>query len=203
MYPPSHVCRALYRLDPQIRLAWLGFKPQYAGHLNPGTFCIVQLWAKDHYGTFEKPNIPSELWNVQPYREQDGSYQSRRIDRGPVFSKNGDPTPDWDLNAYEMVYRMNLKDFGISTEDVLTGAILDKLERFYRPLKERIEESNRETIRMMKSRAEENGREAGMKLHRALNRHDVRYNIVPYEDQRKELQKLEEAKQRRDVTEMF
>lgn len=195
MYPPAFVCRKLYELDPQIRLAWLGFKPRYAGELNPGTFCIVQLWKKDHFGSHERPNTPNELWNVQPVRLSTGDVEMRRVDRGPVFNKDAGTRPDWNVLAHEVVYRANLKDFGISLEDVMSGAILHKLGRFYRPLKERIEEDERERQWAMRHASEEMGREAGKRLHRALNDCDVRLPQYTMEDQLKALAAQERRKQ--------
>lgn len=203
MHPPAFVCKRLYELDPEIRLAWLGFRPRYEGELNAGTFCIVQLWKRDHFGTHERPQTPSESWYVRPGIDENGREELVRIDRGPVFNRKGGTRPDWNVLAHEVIYKMNLKDFGISTEDVVSGAVLGKIDRFYRPLKDRIEEDEREAIADMKRLAAENGREAGMRLHRALNQHDITYNPVPYEDVRKELMQREANREHRDVARIF
>lgn len=203
MHPPSFVCRSLFRLDPQIRLAWMGRKPAYQGELNPGSFCLVQLWHRDHYGSYAKPNTPNELWNVRPKIMPLGKVELVRAERGPVFSKDGSIKPDWNPFAYELVYRANLRDFGISTEEVLSGAMLRKIERFYRPMKERMEEDRRQHISAVRDTAERVGREAGMRLYQGLQQHDIRLPVMTREDVVRDVRQHEEARQRRNAERLF
>lgn len=101
MVPPNDVCRQLYRINKKLRVGWYGRKQRYPEELNPGEFALVQLFHVRDVGPISDPYIFDELWDTgfaqDPETKQ---WDIRRIDRGPIFSREGLPRRDWDPLYY-------------------------------------------------------------------------------------------------------
>jgi hypothetical protein len=92
MHAPAHICRALYKVAPELRLAWLGlsYKKRVSGvwetgNDDKGCFAIVQIESMRRVGTPDKPKVPQLMW---PFHVDDP---------GPIFNRNGGTEPDWDM----------------------------------------------------------------------------------------------------------
>lgn len=131
MYAPVHMCEKLAVYHSGLRLGWDGEENKF------GLLMVARkrLAARTYHG----------LW----------------AGRGPVFSKNGRPRPDWD----EVVKTpMHLAE--LSPEDVFSGRVLKLVKRWTRPLAARTHESAKAESRRIEGQLEETGHKMGLDLYR-------------------------------------
>lgn len=155
MQAPLDICKKLYDIHPQLRLAWHGKGRTSDDELNAGCFAIVQLYHRSDVGWMDDPCVTfRELWDTTVVADHFGNSERVRIRRGPIFSRHGRPDcPDWDQLARVPVYVAALDGSftfsdgsPISTYDVFSGKVLLAVKRWLKPVEERIEASCQEKI---------------------------------------------------------
>lgn len=130
MKPPAWVCRALYRLDPSLRLGWMGRVPNSESEENPGSFVLVRLVPLSTSGTDEAPRILEEFWASALISPLSGWFTTVKVERGPIFGVNGRPRPDWDPLFFKPVILQAFNaEWGFSHEDVFSGYIVEHVRR--------------------------------------------------------------------------
>ena len=135
------VCRALAQVNPLARLAWAGRPRKTPDELNAGSYALVRLYRAQDVGPLQAPYLIQELWDVTNAADRHGKLDRRGIVRGPIFSRTGRPTRDWDEHAWVPVYVANFNDFGVSNDTIARGGFLPLMRRWMRPIKDRVLES--------------------------------------------------------------
>lgn len=168
MHAPPHACKSLYRLHPHLRLAWAGRAPKYPGELNPGSFAIVQLYHIRDVGSPSDPTTYRELWHSTVKADAYMEPERVRIDRGPIFSKEGEVTPDWDKNTRVPIFVMTLDEKYVypdgepfKIEDVQSGKFLGAIRTFLTPIKDRKYAADKAKYRRLKEAARGMSEEMG------------------------------------------
>ena len=155
MHPPSWICESLYRIHPLLRLAWHGREKRHENELNPGCFALIQLYHVSDVAEFEDPTTFRLPWVADPVEGSDGATRLKRVNRGPIFNKEGGTRMDWDSAFRVPIFVATLDGaYDISTNDVLTGRFLDDVRRWMVPIKRRVSESAIEAGRRLESKAE-------------------------------------------------
>ena len=179
MHAPEFVCKALYRTHPQLRLAWQGRPRKYAGEINPGSFAIVQLYHVRDVGDLDDTFTFREMWDTTVVAGPTGTPERVRVQRGPIFSRDGSTRPDWDPLFRVPVFVMTLDEAythpdgePIVPQDVLSGKILPTIREFLQPVKKRIVEADLDRKRDLKSKARDLGGQIGEELWYKAKRHD-------------------------------
>lgn len=121
MQVPSHVARALYRLHPQLRFAWMGRERSSADELNAGTFAVVQLYHNRDAGTPDDPNSYREFWDVGVTVDAFGGPGMARMARGPIFARDGSLRRDWDPLMRQPMLIAALDAYDLADEDAEDG----------------------------------------------------------------------------------
>jgi hypothetical protein len=136
LYPPAAVCRAIYRLHPQLRVGWCGRSPYFEGETNPGAYTICQLYHISDVGSLDEPNTLNELWEIGWTTDEDGRETRARVDRGPLYNRNGGSTRDWDPLFRVPVWMMTLDGSWLAydgqplvNEDISNGRLEATLRR--------------------------------------------------------------------------
>ena len=202
MHAPAHVCRSVYRLHKNLRLAWAGRQPKTADELNPGDFAIVQLYHVLDAGSPDFPKTYRSFWDTEDKLNIHGELSPIKIDRGPVFNRKGGLTRDWDTTTRTPIFVALLNEsFDTSREEVLSGQIIYKLEGWLGPLKERIYNRAKAMGKDLASMAREKSLEAGDFLWYQANLPNATKPVVPREQWKHDLAKAETdlAKTRRDL----
>jgi hypothetical protein len=146
MYAPSEMCERLYRIHPQLRLAWAGRPPAFEGELNPGSFAIIQLYHIQDAGRVGEEVTFRQFWDVDHVINETGDMDTRRIDRGPIFSRTGRVVRDWNTSLRVPIFVATIDDrfvdpvteLKLSTWDVYSGRFLDTMRYWLMPIKDRI-----------------------------------------------------------------
>lgn len=206
MHPPRHACLALYRLHPQMRLAWLGRPPKSEDELNPGCFAVIQLYHWSNCGTRENPTTFREMWDATTVSDNFGESCRIRIDRGPIFSRYGELKKDWDVNNRIPIFAMTLDgsytyDDGtpICTDDVFSGKFIDAVRSRLTPIVSRIQSKARSMARDLDNTAEAIGNEMGDFLwHEANKTGQTRDHTVTIGEANKAMALHEKRKQWRN-----
>lgn len=175
MYPPGAICRQLYSLHPQLRLAWDGRESETSDKLNAGSFALVQLYHVSDAGKRGDETTYFTFWNPP------GHYM------GPVFNKDGGGRRDWDPLFRVPIFVANLKDFDIPQEYVFDGRILDVVKEWLVPASRRFREAARQAGKNLVNDAEEIAREATDYLWHQANRSDATSVIQAYKHSKEEL----------------
>lgn len=177
MHPPSSACRALYDLHKQLRLAWVGRPSKYADELNPGSFGVIQLYHVQDVGDLDDPFTFREFWHVTTAVDPFGVAERKRIDRGPLFSRNGSVKRDYDVHVRVPVFTMTLDaayqyadGTPINTGDVFSGKFIAAIRHRLSPIVQRIRAKGKETARNAERRTEDLGREIGGYLWHTANK---------------------------------
>jgi hypothetical protein len=151
-----------------MRLAWLGRKPKYEGELNCGSFCVIQLYHERDCGTRENPTTFREMWDATTVSDNFGESCRIKLDRGPIFSKNGDLKRDWDPRYRIPIFAMTLDEAysyedgtPIKTEDVFSGKFIEAVRSRLTPIVARVQTKGREMARDLDRTADALGREMG------------------------------------------
>jgi hypothetical protein len=101
------------------------------------------------------------LWDTESYQGKDGEVRTRRVERGPVFNKNGGCSRDWDPAFRVPVFVATLdEDYDLTTREVLDGSFLTSIKRWMTSIERRMRESAREKGRTLASTNGEQAREA-------------------------------------------
>jgi len=193
VYPSRTVCEYLHSIDPALRLAWTA-----------GSFCLVYLYPKENFGSFDQPKTFLEPWYLRPGKLPSGRIELVKVDRGPVFNKQGGLDPDWGLESVP-IYSMNLKQFGFKNADVMNeekfrGIVVPRLRQYLRPIKLRMAEDRAALLKDTRNKHDEYGKRAGLALHAALKAGELPVkHTIPYEDQKKEIAAIHKKRENCDL----
>jgi hypothetical protein len=128
LHATSDICKALYRLHPQLRLAWVGRERTYPDELNAGSFGLVQLYHSRDVGTPDDPVTYREFYDVTVRPDAFGGYELGHVDRGPIFSRTGSTRRDWDYLTRTPMLIGVLSDYGVSHYDVFSKRFLTAVQ---------------------------------------------------------------------------
>jgi len=192
MHPPSWICGALHRIHPQLRLAWHGREKRHENELNPGCFALIQLYHVSDVEEFEDPTTYRLPWVADPVEGSDGATRLKRVNRGPIFNKEGGTRMDWDSAFRVPIFVATLDEaYEISTNDVLTGRFLDTVRRWMIPIKRRIRESAIEAGRNLESKADDVAGEIADAVKFEANKPDASTVIMANKHAKGDMNKLE------------
>jgi hypothetical protein len=121
VHPPASVCKELYQIRPDLRLAWVDH-PWRENEDDPdelvqyGTFGIIQLVPKAIVGSPEDPKtFMPPLWE-------------HVHGQGDIFSRRGDTRPDWNSCSLQPVLMAEtVPHFDYHPRDVFTGRFIGRL----------------------------------------------------------------------------
>lgn len=148
MHPPAEACRRLYELHPQLRLAWAGRPKELPEEMDPGSFCLIQLYHVRDVGNLDDTeNTFREVWHVTTRQDDMGDSYRTRIDRGPIFNRWGGTSLDYDPLQRVPIFVATLDQdycYGDGTpiheRDVYSGKFLEAVKRWITPIKDRLRE---------------------------------------------------------------
>jgi hypothetical protein len=195
MQAPLWVCKELSRLDSGFRIGWVGRNRKYPDELNPGDFALVSLAKKSDIGDLGQPRIPNELWSVTDKVDAFGQVYRARIDRGPIFNKEGGLTPDWDQLFYVPVYIAKFVDYGLTNEAVVHGAVIALVREWQTSLKNRVLGSAARKGRELKETVQEMAREQGKFLWREAQKSTSTRTPTAWKHAREEVNKFYKQKE--------
>lgn len=166
MEAPAWLCKKIFEIAPYVRLAWAGERSKDPRELNPGGFAIIELVDQVKVGSLDEPKIPQELWHVTTRSDRFGKATRARIDRGPIFARDGSLTPDWDLCSKVPVYVGRFKDYEIpwerpkpgepypkfTNEMIYHGACLPLIHRWETSAKARIKADQQEKAKEIREK---------------------------------------------------
>lgn len=132
MYPPAHVCRALYDVYPWLRLAWNG---------KAESFAVVQLYHVSDCGDMDDPITFREYWDITTELNEHGDAVRVPASKGPIFSKEGDTKRDWDPLTRIPIDVVTLADHGFGIQEVFSGSFLPMIREWLKPIEDRIYEA--------------------------------------------------------------
>lgn len=156
MHPPSWICKALHGVHPQLRLAWCGRERAHEDELNPGSFALVQLYHVSDIRDVDDPSTFRLTWDLDPVQTDDGKTQLRRVDRGPVFAKDGTTRRDWDSAFRVPIFVATLdEEYGFSLDDVVSGRFLEQVKQWLRPIEARLREAAEVRGKALETRADD------------------------------------------------
>ena len=197
MHPPSWICRALYRVHPQLRLAWLGREKAYEDELNPGSFALVQLYHISDVKEFEDPTTFRLPWSADPVEGSDGTTRTKRVNRGPIFNREGGTRADWDSAFRVPIFVATLDSaYGMTIEDVLSGRFLSDVRRWMVPIERRVRESAIEAGRSLESKADDIAGQMSDHLAYEANKTDAATVIMANKHAKGDINKLEKRVER-------
>ena len=192
MHPPSWICGALHRIHPQLRLAWHGREKRHENELNPGCFALIQLYHVSDVEEFEDPTTFRLPWVADPVEGSDGATRLKRVNRGPIFNKEGGTRMDWDSAFRVPIFVATLDEaYEISTNDVLTGRFLDTVRRWMIPIKRRVAESAIEAGKNLESKADDVAGEMTDFLAHEANKPDATSIVMANKHAKGDMNKLE------------
>jgi hypothetical protein len=112
---------------------------------------------------------------IQLYHRRDSEKTFREPwgRRGPIFSKTGRPSPDWDHWSRLPIYVID-----VSIEDVQSGAVLALVRRWLRPIAARMRETAQERANSFQTKVDEMGDRMGDEIYALGQRHDSITNNV-------------------------
>jgi hypothetical protein len=161
-------------------LAWWGKPPDKEGAVNCGSFAIVQLYHINDAGLPDDPLLYREPWHTTVKLNEAGTETRVRVERGPIFNKNGTTKPDWDPLFRVPVFVMTVDDkyqypdgSSFSERDLYTGKFIEGIKYFLTPIQNRIKRSKDTRVAELRSAAEDLGGEIGERLWHKANRPDT------------------------------
>jgi len=201
MHPPSYVCQALYRFHPQLRLAWLGRDKTYQEELNPGSFCVVQLFHVSDAGTFEEPKMVSkEFWDVTTVLEA-GEPKLVKASNGPIFNRFGGSARDWDplFRVPMMVATIDSSYTGydgqrMSIYDVYSLKFLLTLRHWSKPIAKVIVDTHQERIKDLDNTKTELATQIGKDWWKEGRKHHYASDRTAYKFIKADIEKAENSK---------
>ena len=154
MFIPAHICKALYDMQPDLRMCWIGKRRKNEGDINPGSFGICQLYHNSNCGTPDEPQTYREFWDVE-MKHIAGSYHNVRVNRGVLFNREGTSERDFDPLFYTPMFIVDLehKDFGLTKYDIFGTKFLRDVRRWLSPMYDRTVKSTNELGAEMNRRA--------------------------------------------------
>lgn len=152
MHAPDHICEALYRLHPQVRLGWVGADRLSPDEdLNKGQFALLQLYhARDAARTFY-----GDPWG----------------DRGPVFGR-----------PYDRLMRVPIMLHLVHPRDVFSGRIVMDVRHWMKPIKQRVEEAALERGRDYQRKLDDLAGEIGSEMYWNSHNGGSATITAPYKD---------------------
>lgn len=152
MHAPLDICKALYRTHPWARLAWEGRSPRYEGELNPGNFALIQLYHITDCGDRNDPFTYREYWDITTRMIDEWGARDRvRIDRGPIFAKDGSLKRDWNPEYRQPIFVMSFdgswhdsEGVPLDTKAVFSGRIIPAIKEYMKPIVQRVQQSAQE-----------------------------------------------------------
>ena len=197
MHPPSWICRDLHRLHPQLRLAWAGRPAKHEDELNPGSFALVQLYHISDIQDIEDPTTFRLTWDLDPVEDEDGTTSLKRIDRGPIFAKDGSTRRDWDSAFRVPVFVATLdEEYGFSVDDVTSGRFLEKVEFWLRPIEKRLRSAAEVRGKELESKVDDIAGEIADATWHEAKKHDSATVIQSNKHSRDEMAEFEGRKER-------
>jgi len=197
MHPPPWICESLYRIHPQLRLAWHGREREHEDELNPGSFALIQLYHISDVQEFDDPATFRLTWGADPVEGADGATRLKRVDRGPIFNRHGTTKPDWDSAFRVPIFVATLDDdYEISMDDVISGGFLKDIKRWTVPIERRIRESADVAGRDLNSRAEDVGGQMADFLAHEANRPDATTVIMADKHAKPDMDNFEKKAER-------
>ena len=184
------ICRELGRLDPGFRLAWAGRPRRDPNELNPGGYALVSLARAQDIGPLDNPLIPNELWNITMRADRWGKPTMARIDRGPIFRRDGAPGVDWDPVAYVPVYVALLGDYGMDNWAVQAGAVLPLVRVWQTSAKERRRKSAEAAGRALVHQTQDLAKEAHRRLMYEANKPTATSPVVAWKHAKKDVEEF-------------
>jgi hypothetical protein len=172
MHPPAHVCRELYRLHPHLRLAWVGRAPLSEGELNPGSFAIVQLYSQRDAGTPDEPNSYREFYDAALQLNDAGIAEMSRIDRGPIFNKDGGLRRDWDPLQRTPMFIANLSAYRLSNRDVYSSKFIFAVKLWLTDIVERVRSAGKQKAKDVKNKVKDQAAEMSSELWKTAMKHE-------------------------------
>lgn len=127
MHPPRHICEALGRKHPDLRLAWWGTFSDDEDALNEGCFVVLRLLPVEAIGPMDDPFVFQEFWDVETVSTGPGEedFECVKVERGPVFSRTGEVRRDWDPLFFKPVIEFACHEsYGLSTQNVFNGSLV-------------------------------------------------------------------------------
>lgn len=205
MHAPGWVCRRLHELHPQLRLAWAGREKQHADELNPGAFALVQLYHVHDTGHVDCPTTFRLLWDVNPVVGDDGETHMRKVERGPIFNKNGGTKRDWDNLSRVPVFVATLdEEYDMGPDDVLSGRFLDSIRHWMTPIERRMRESAREAGRTLSGAIDDVAHEVSADLVKESHKSDAATVIMANKHAKADMVAAEKATEMRgDIKDAF
>ena len=137
MHPPAWICSEIARVDPHLRLAWYGEPPpasekdaELEGAINCGNFALVYISHIRNCGPYHNPFTNKEFWDVDLVSKQNGAFEWKRANRGPVFNRRGGTVRDYDPLFYHPVLLQVFNHrWGFDGSEVFTGELIPFLKR--------------------------------------------------------------------------
>ena len=124
--------------------------------MNPGSFALVQLYHISDVQDVNDPGTFRLIWDLDPVQTETGETRLERVDRGPIFAKDGSTRRDWDSAFRIPVFVATLdEEYGFGLDDVVSGRFLDTVRHWLRPIEQRLRESADVRGRELESRTDD------------------------------------------------
>ena len=202
MHPPEFVCKSLFRINRNLRLAWHGRPKQQVeidkDETNCGDFALVQLFPAAVVGPLHDPNIFSELWEMSP-RMVNGRVEMVGIDRGPIFNKHGGTSRDWDPITQVPVYIINLGGLGFDKYRILSGEFLKFVPAWQSSARKRMKSSIESQYRAHKHELKELASEATDFLWKEANKTGATSPTVAWKHAKEDVTAMYEKQEHRKL----
>jgi len=130
-----------------------------------GEFALVQLYRSRDIGSLEAPRTMRTLWDVELYKDEDGGYRTRKIDRGPIFSARGEPRRDFDPLSFIPVWICDLsEEYGITKKSLYSGGFIPIIKSWMGSIRKTVQKRKEDNFRKHQERHTE-------EKERVLDRH--------------------------------
>ena len=199
MHPPAWLCEGLYRVRPDLRLAWHGSKRKHKDDLNAGTFAIVRLAPVSEVGSLSNPRTYGALWDLAPQINDVGECEMLPHYKGPIFNRKGGTSRDWDPLFFVPMYSLNLEGQGITKSQIFAGAFLNGIEWGLNVMKARVAKANQAAYNDHKNEMQAIGNEAGKDLWKKANQSDASTVLTTREERVEAMKGFEKKKAKREA----
>ena len=153
---------------------------------------MVQLNHISDVKEFEDPTTFRLPWTADPVEGSDGKTRTKRVNRGPIFNREGGTRADWDSAFRVPIFVATLdKSYGMSIEDVLSGRFLSDVRRWMVPIQRRVRESAIEAGKTLESKASDVAGQMTDHLAYQANKTDATTVIMANKHAKDDITKLE------------
>lgn len=189
---PGWLCKKVYEIDQRLRLAWHGLPKLNEADENPGFICVIQLAPRRKVGSFDDPVTYATLWDPAPWSP---------FYRGPIFSKSGRPSRDFDESQVPL-YVINLDEM-YTKEAIFTGRFLHSLTMKAKAWKDAEKQAKEQLLKAAKADVKDIA--GGMTDHfwSLSNKTDSASVIMPWKHAREEVIKAVEKPRRPGLERVF